>query len=270
MATSQNGWTVITSGSSEKLTSIPKIIGRVKKGDVATVFTDLVEFFDKNIEDVDKGKDEWGYAFRSIRGQSSGYSNHASGTAIDLNATQHPMGARGTFSDAQEKKIRAMLKERYLGKIRWGGDYQNRADEMHFEVNCNAADLKKVVAHLEKLNDKGSSSGSSSSGSSSKSDDLPTISLKTLKQQSTAKRRTKSTNVLRYQKALKAAGYDPGAIDGYFGPRVRNATSKLQKRFWPKASTAKGGGADGYPGGESLAKLAGLVKNKSAAFKPVP
>lgn len=262
MATSQNGWTVITSGTSEKLVAIPKIAGRVRKGDVAAIFTDLVEYFDKNIEDVDRGKDEWGYAFRSIRGQSSGYSNHASGTAIDLNATRHPLGVRNTFTDAQEKKIRAMLTERYLGKIRWGGDYQNRADEMHFEVNGSAADMKKVVAHLKALD---SSPSSSKSGST----ELPTISLKTISQQAKAKERTKSSNVKRYQQALKDAGFNPGAVDGYFGPTTRSATTRLQLHYWPKASTAKGGSADGYPGSSSLAKLAGLVKNKKSAFKPI-
>lgn len=266
MAISQNGWTVITSGTNENLVAIPKIAGRVRKGDVAAIFTDLVEYFDKNIEDVDKGKDEWGYAFRAIRGQSSGYSNHASGTAIDLSATQHPIGARNTFSDAQEKKIRAMLKERYLGKIRWGGDYQNRADEMHFEVNGSAADMKKVVAHLKALN---SSSSSSSSSSKPSSTELPTISLKTISQQAKAKKRTKSSNVKRYQQALKDAGFNPGAVDGYFGPTTRSATTRLQLHYWPKASTAKGGSADGYPGSSSLAKLAGLVKNKKSAFKPI-
>lgn len=261
MAISQNGWTVITSGANENLVAIPKIAGRVRKGDVAAIFTDLVEYFDKNIEDVDRGKDEWGYAFRAIRGQSSGYSNHASGTAIDLNATQHPIGARNTFSDAQEKKIRAILKERYLGKIRWGGDYQNRADEMHFEVNGSAADMRRVVAHLKALK--------SSAKDAPSEKDLPKVSLRKLKAQSTAKKRVKTADVTRYQQALKDAGFNPGAVDGIFGPRTRAATTRLQLHYWPKASTAKGGSADGYPGSSSLAKLAGLVKNKKSAFKAV-
>ena len=53
--TSQNGWPVIPSGTDRRLVKIPKIIGRVRKGDVATIFTDLVTYFDENIEDVDKG-----------------------------------------------------------------------------------------------------------------------------------------------------------------------------------------------------------------------
>lgn len=260
--TSQNGWPVHVNQS--KLVPLSYVTGRVASGDVHTILAHFCAWFDAHVEPITRGH-SWGYAYRAIRGQSSGYSNHASGTAIDLNATQHPIGARNTFSDAQEKKIRAILKERYLGKIRWGGDYQNRADEMHFEVNGSAADMKKVVAHLKALN----SSSSSSSSSKPSSTELPTISLKTISQQAKAKKRTKSSNVKRYQQALKDAGFNPGAVDGYFGPTTRSATTRLQLHYWPKASTAKGGSADGYPGSSSLAKLAGLVKNKKSAFKPI-
>src|SRR5690606_31867666 len=60
MATSQNGWPVYTSGSHPDLVAIPKVVGRVRRGDVATVFTYLVDRFDREVEDVDVGADEWG------------------------------------------------------------------------------------------------------------------------------------------------------------------------------------------------------------------
>ena len=107
---------------------------RLRMGAPGLVLIHFATWFDRNIEPLDQGKfDEWGYAERNIIG-SEAVSNHASGTAMDLNATKHPLGQRNTFSNAQEKAIRTRLKH-YNGCIRWGGDYENRADEMHFELN---------------------------------------------------------------------------------------------------------------------------------------
>jgi hypothetical protein len=147
MATSQNGWSVIASGTSPLLVTIPKIAGRVRAGDVATVLAYLVARFDAEVEDVDLGADDWGYAYRPIAGKTSGFSNHASGTAIDLNATRHPLGARGTFTPAQRAAIRRILSD-LDGVVRWGGDYTARADEMHFEIVATAARVAAVAARI--------------------------------------------------------------------------------------------------------------------------
>lgn len=147
MATSQNGWTVIASGSSPLLVAIPKIVGRVRAGDVATVLAYLVARFDAEVEDVDAGRDDWGYAFRPIAGQASGYSNHASGTALDLNATRHVLGQRGTFTPAQVAALRRILAG-LGGVVRWGGDYTGRADEMHFEIVGSAARVAAAAARI--------------------------------------------------------------------------------------------------------------------------
>ena len=84
------------------------------------------------IEPIDTGKlDDWGYAYRMVRGTTDKLSNHASGTAIDLNATQHPLGKAGTFEASKIPMIQALAKK--YGLI-WGGDYKGRKDEMHFEI----------------------------------------------------------------------------------------------------------------------------------------
>lgn len=75
----------------------------------------------------------WGYAPRLVRGSSTRVSNHASGTAIDLNAPRHPLGRRGTFSDSQRAELRRLVGITG-GALVWGGDYRSRADEMHFEL----------------------------------------------------------------------------------------------------------------------------------------
>lgn len=146
MAVSQNGWQGIESGSDERLVRIPKIIGRVRGGDVAVIFTDLVEQFDAHVEDVDLGADDWGYAYRAVRAGDS-LSNHASGTAIDLNAMRHPLGKVGTFTTTQVAALRQIL-ARYGGVVRWGGDYSGRKDEMHFEIVGTTAQVAAVAARL--------------------------------------------------------------------------------------------------------------------------
>ena len=82
----------------------------------------------------------WGHAYRPIRGAST-LSNHASGTAIDVNAPRHPLGSSGTFSATQRARIHAILAD-CNGVVRWGGDYSGRKDEMHFEINVRPGDAR--------------------------------------------------------------------------------------------------------------------------------
>ena len=102
--------------------------------------------FHELIEPIDEGAlDDWAYAFRMVRGTTDKLSCHSSGTAIDLNATKHPLGKVGTFEAAKVPMIRALAKKYGLT---WGGDYRNRKDEMHFEV---AISKEKAIALAKKL-----------------------------------------------------------------------------------------------------------------------
>lgn len=147
MPTSQNGYPA----NDESLISTWEIGKtrrvRLKRGDVGEVLKHFADWFDAHVEDIDQGADDWGYAERTIRGDASTLSNHASGTALDLNATRHPLGKRGTFTPRQTAAIRQQLKA-YDGVIRWGGDYVNRADEMHFEIDAPLAEVSVVARKL--------------------------------------------------------------------------------------------------------------------------
>lgn len=101
----------------------------------APALISMIKWFAENIEPI---KLLGGYNYREIRGyEGTGtISNHGSGTAIDINWDDHPLGAVGTFTAAQTAAIREKAGE--LG-LRWGGDYRNRKDEMHFEVNSPPA-----------------------------------------------------------------------------------------------------------------------------------
>lgn len=148
MATSQNGWPA----NDRDLTKSWKIPGttraiRLESGDAGFLLVHFAAWFDANIETIDTGElDDWGYAERPVRGGTD-LSNHASGTAEDLNATRHPLAVRNTFSKAQMTRIREKLKE-YDGVLRWGGDYKNRADEMHVEINASRARVAAVAKRL--------------------------------------------------------------------------------------------------------------------------
>lgn len=102
--------------------------------------------FHKLIEPIDEGTfDDWGYAFRMVRGSTDRLSCHSSGTAIDLNATKHPLGKVGTFPAEKVPMIRALAKKYGL---KWGGDFKGRADEMHFEVEISPGKAQALIASL--------------------------------------------------------------------------------------------------------------------------
>lgn len=135
---SQNGWPYLAPDSGKLHTwVIPSRTGeftlRMRNGSAGFVLAVFALWFSEVVQQV-RGKilDDWGYASRDIRG-STVVSNHASGTAMDLNARAHGLGIRDTFSDRHERWIHKRLRAN-KGVIRWGGDYVNRADEMHFEI----------------------------------------------------------------------------------------------------------------------------------------
>ncbi len=149
MILSHNGWPASKNRSAIGIKSFQVGDLNISLACAEAVAPLLVNFawdFHRLIEPIDKGQlDDWGYAFRPIRGTTVHLSNHASGTAIDLNATKHPLGASGTFKKAQERTIRELC--RHYG-LRWGGDYEVRKDEMHFEINISPAKAKRLIADL--------------------------------------------------------------------------------------------------------------------------
>jgi hypothetical protein len=146
---SQNGWTASKIRAEIGIESFTVPGTNLKLACAKAVAPLLVGFaaeFHKLIEPIDEGTlDDWGYAYRDVRGSTSTLSNHSSGTAIDLNATQHPLGKVGTFPIEKVPMIRALAKKYGL---KWGGDYKGRADEMHFEVEVNAAKAKALIESL--------------------------------------------------------------------------------------------------------------------------
>lgn len=149
MASSQNGWPASADPKTIDVQSflVPgtELKLRVAKK-VAPVLINFAAEFNELVEKLEgKQLDDWGYAYRQIRGATDMLSNHASGTAIDLNANKHPLGAKDTF---QPKQVDALLELCDKYKLRWGGLYRNRKDEMHFEI---VETPKQVKATIERL-----------------------------------------------------------------------------------------------------------------------
>ena len=113
---------------------------------VAPLLVGFAAEFHNLIEELDVGAlDDWGYCYRNVRGNPNRLSNHSSGTAVDLNATKHPLGQVGTFDPGKVPMIRALAKKYGLT---WGGDYRHRKDEQHFEIGIDAV---KAAALIEKI-----------------------------------------------------------------------------------------------------------------------
>lgn len=121
----------------------------LRDGSTGFLLVHLAMWFDKNVEDVDAGIwDEWGYAYRPVRGYSSSLSNHASGTAMDLNATQHVLGKSDTFTPAEKARITRRVNKHFNRCIRWGGQYRGRKDEMHFEIDKPLHEVERMAISL--------------------------------------------------------------------------------------------------------------------------
>jgi hypothetical protein len=120
--------------------------GGVRGGDVNTVLGYVAMQLHQRVEPAISGW-LWGYTYRANVNNPSVLSCHASGTAFDFNAPNHPNSASGTFTNAQVGEIYAILSE-CRGAVQWGGDYTGTPDEMHFEIIVSAAALAPIAAGL--------------------------------------------------------------------------------------------------------------------------
>lgn len=149
MLISHNGWTASKDPAEIDVKSYLVPGTKIKLRCAAACAPLLITFaaeFHAHVEPIDVGAlDDWGYAFRNIRGSADKLSNHSSGTAIDLNAPKHPLGQSGTFNPMQIVLIQALCKKYGL---RWGGDYKNRKDEMHFEIDLTPEKASALITKL--------------------------------------------------------------------------------------------------------------------------
>ncbi|MDF3308705.1 M15 family metallopeptidase [Rhodococcus sp. T2V] len=142
---SENGWPIVDTAEIVTVT-VPGTTQQIElcRGDVATVLVGWMIWYHRNVEPIDrfKPRDDWGFSWDNDVPNS----NHLSGTAVDINATQYPW-TRLTMPADRVAKVRAGLKL-FEGCIFWGRDWA-RVDEMHYQIGVDAARLK---AFADKLN----------------------------------------------------------------------------------------------------------------------
>lgn len=153
MVVSDNGYLVdpnpVTLGIQTFVVNGVAFGGGVKGGAVHTVLHHVAAQVAARVEAPDTSLGCYGYAYRMNVNNSNAWSNHASGTAIDFNASSHGNGstASSSWSFAQIAEIHKILAE-VKNAVRWGGDYSSTPDSMHFEINVSPATLATVAATL--------------------------------------------------------------------------------------------------------------------------
>lgn len=156
MTTSLNGWaypavkkvTLAVPGADRRLTlnalCAPLLIA------VAADYHRLIRAIDKGVWD------EGGFCDRDARSAAGRKSNHATGTAIDLNWSEE--GRLNSVWGAKffaQAKVKAAIKEmelRYGSCVQWGGDAWSRRtrDWMHWEIKPGVTPAE-VAALTKKL-----------------------------------------------------------------------------------------------------------------------
>lgn len=143
---SENGWPIVDNDEIEKrfLPGMNNVRLECRKGDVMDVLAAWCIWYHKNVEVLDKfqPRDEWGFSWDNLVANS----NHLSGTALDLNATQWPWK---TYRMPQwmVDKINEGLRL-FEGNIFHGRNW-GTPDEMHFQINGYNPD--KLAAFNGKL-----------------------------------------------------------------------------------------------------------------------
>lgn len=147
---SYNGWPASPSINGLNATSfeVPTVPGRrfTTVTVAAPLFKYLIRRFNSDVDAVPGGVlDDWSYCYRKARAANA-LSCHASATAVDLNATEYPMG-RTNMTSAQVAAVNRILAE-CKGQFRWGGTFaKGYEDQMHFELvkGTSPASVTKTV-----------------------------------------------------------------------------------------------------------------------------
>jgi len=122
--------------------------------EVLPFFLALAHDYDKHVTSIDRGHwDEGGYNYRKSR-LNSNWSNHSSGTAVDLDwAHEGAMSAPRSFFDSDHPKHHrgiAYMKNKYGDLVNWGGDWHgSNYDPMHWELKKGTT-VKDVESFLRK------------------------------------------------------------------------------------------------------------------------
>lgn len=221
MVASQNGWRANDPSVVSRRTVPGTQVGiTVHNGPSGDLLLEVASRFDRDVQDIDNARgalDDWGYAERPIRGDTA-LSNHASGTAIDLNALKWPLGSSPAvnLNPIQIQRVRQIVNAT-AGVVRWGGDYVGRKDPMHFEINDgqSEADCARALAALRNTDIP-----------------IPTPATPTWTDGTYCQYNDRSDRVLNLQRFMTKvfSGYNPYTPTGFYGDATKAGVKEFQAR----------------------------------------
>lgn len=154
---SENGWRMCNRDECYIIT-LPNLAymdtAPVRKGPAGLVLGAWAYWYDRNVPG-EIVSPTWGWSATN----DVSTSNHLSGTALDINATQYPWG--GNVMQRKYPNRVAAIREGlrlFEGLLFWGAEW-SRKDEMHFQMNAGTAvgteAAPRVKAFCDKYIDKG-------------------------------------------------------------------------------------------------------------------
>lgn len=149
MQSSQNGWPAAPDPNDLNLTWVTVATRKFRVArPAAPLFRYAIRRWHREVSPLTGGvMDEWSYNYRLIAGTST-LSNHSSGTAVDLDATEFPMGLH-RMTLRQRAHVKAIMRA-CGGQLRWGGSWWTTVDEMHIELapGTSPASVKRQARRM--------------------------------------------------------------------------------------------------------------------------
>lgn len=162
MTLSLNGWPVIPAHGDPRLKTgaVPGADRRLTtRKEALPLFLAIAADWHRWINPIDQGTwDEGGYNNRDARSVPGRKSNHASGTAIDLDwgTIGAPSKASRLFWARKDKRSKIEQIKKIYRIVNWGGDWSgSNWDPMHIELKpgTSPSDVARVIAKLSITNE---------------------------------------------------------------------------------------------------------------------
>lgn len=148
---SENGWRMIDINSCDRL-PIPgtNLVLPFRAGDASVILRGWLSWFNKNVEPLNNPGRGYTDEGSWTATNDVGNSNHLSGSAADLNWSEHAF--RVSYSGFTPSEIATCRKglELFEQCIWWGQDWNTPKDAMHFQLNFGESDsrIKTLAAKL--------------------------------------------------------------------------------------------------------------------------
>lgn len=114
--------------------------------DAAPLLIAAARKWDRHVEPLRDGWC-WSFNYALIPGTSL-WSNHSSGTAIDLNAPLHPFGVPTSRNlNWRQRRRVARIAQRF--GLKWGGNWSTTPDAMHLEMMITRAEAIALTKRLD-------------------------------------------------------------------------------------------------------------------------